>query len=178
MRRLMFRPGRVGAGWRALACLVAGLTGAAPLLAAGVVRVTLVEPERFTDVGQDAVDTRSRLDELLKHLRLMGERQLAEGQTLDIEVLDVDRAGSLRPSVRQIGFVRVLRGTTDWPRIKLRYTLRSGETVLAGGEEIVQDMDYLGRIGRYPSSDGLRHEKRMLDQWFQQRFTALPAATH
>jgi hypothetical protein len=59
-----------------------------------------------------------------------------------------------------------------WPSIKLRYQLKLGDEVLAAGEETVADMDYLRRINAYQSSDPRRYEKRMLDDWFQQRLVA------
>jgi len=67
--------------------------------------------------------------------------------------------------------------TVTWPSIKLRYVLKQGEQVLAGGEETVSDMAYLDHINSYPSSDPLRYDKRMLDRWFQQRLIERTAAS-
>ena len=56
-------------------------------------------------------------------------RRLPDGQTLTIAVLDLDLAGSLRPT--PTGELRVLRGGADWPSMSLRYTLQADGRTLA-----------------------------------------------
>ena len=147
--------------------LVLPALAATPVLAAGTVQVNFVEAKRFTDLAEDDRQSREVQAELAAHLQRLAERHLPDGRSLQIDLLDVDRAGSLRALHRHnLSLVRVMRGGADWPVIKLRYVLRQGERVLAEGEDTLQDMHYLQRLGPYSSSDALRHEKRLLDRWF------------
>jgi len=85
-------------------------------------------------------------------------------------VLDVDLAGRRDFLRGRPPEVRVLRGRADWPSMTVRYVLEANGQVLARGEEIIADRDYLDRANRYPLSESYRYEKRMLDQWFKERF--------
>jgi hypothetical protein len=148
-----------------LAC-VAGAVCAAPLLA-----VTFVEPKNFTDAGYlhwvaSEKDRAEVQHDIEQHLQGLAQRKLQPGQSLKIEVLDIDLAGRFEPlRFRAANEVRVMREST-WPRIKLRYTLSQGDAVTASREEVVSDLNYLGSINRYPSGDRLRYERAMLDHWF------------
>lgn len=76
-----------------------------------------------------------------------------------MEVLDLDLAGWFNPFwPRSGGYVRVVCDI-EWPRIKLRYTLRRGNQVVVSGEEQLVDMNYLMTVNRSPMSDRLRYEK-------------------
>jgi hypothetical protein len=153
-----------------LALAMAGLS-ASPL--AATARVTFVNPEKFTDIGRygDARDAADNQADIARHIEKLASRELPPDQVLDLEVLDVELAGRFEYRYLWPREVRVLRPVT-WPSIKLRYQLKLGDQVLAAGEETVSDMDYLQRINAYPTSDPRRYEKRMLDEWFQQRLVA------
>ncbi len=56
-----------------------------------------------------------------------------------------------------------------WPRMTLRYTLSRGDQVLASGEDRLVDMNFMMSVNIYASSDPLRYEKAMLDDWFDKR---------
>lgn len=138
----------------ALACL------AAPGFAKGQVEVTWVEPDNFADAGRSVVDRERTLGALGDHVKRWA-RLLPDGQTLRIEVLDVNLAGEIEPwGWHQ---VRVLRGRADWPQMKLRYTLQANGSTLKAGEAKLSDMHY--RLGDRNSELGF--EKRMLDKWFK-----------
>ncbi len=51
----------------------------------------------------------------------------------------------------------------------LRYTLSRGDQVLASGEDRLVDMNFMMSVNIYASSDPLRYEKAMLDDWFDKR---------
>jgi hypothetical protein len=165
------------AGRRAAWVLAVPLLAAAawlaspPAQAAGTVEVRFVEPENFTDAGHWQPDRDQNLRELEQFLQRLGTR-LPDGQQLEVEVLDVDLAGEVWP--RSAREVRILRGSIDWPAIRLRYTLREGGRVTASGEERITDMSYL--VGQRPRSTlgELPYEKRMLENWFKQRFVLAP----
>ena len=139
--------------------------------------VTFVDPEKFTDIARygdqrEAARNRGEIEGFLKQL---AARNLPAEQALQIEVLDVNRAGMVEPWRFRAYDVRVMRSVT-WPSMKLRYRLIKGDQVLASGEETISDMNYLERTNPYPTEDPLRYEKRMLSEWFQNRLVEPKAA--
>ena len=68
--------------------------------------------------------------------------------------------------------LRVLNGRADWPVIELRYTVEQGGKVVASGTERLRDMLYLDHANRYFDGEPLRYEKKMLDDWFNERILA------
>ncbi|HSV60356.1 MAG TPA: DUF3016 domain-containing protein [Variovorax sp.] len=102
-----------------------------------------------------------------RHFQRLAERGLPAGDTLAIEVLDIDLAGWFEPfTFRSAPNVRIVRDVT-WPRIKLRYALTRGDQLLAGGAEQLIDQNYLMVSNRYFVGDRLRYGKAMLDTWFE-----------
>jgi hypothetical protein len=157
-------------------CLSLGLVlAAAAAQAAGAVSVTYVQQNKFADIGWSSRDVEDNLKELTRHFETLAARHLADGQKLNVEVLDVDLAGEMRWSRRAGQDLRVLRGRADWPRIKLRYTLEGAGQAQRSGEENVADMTYLQRIPGAYAGEPLHYEKRMLDQWFAAQFGAAAA---
>jgi len=155
-------------------CLTVALSLAATAACAGgLVNVTFVDPDHYYDAGNSKHDVPANLRTIEQHLEDLGQRYLADGQVLDVAVLDIDLAGYTRPTPQGID-LRVARGGTDWPSFKLRYTLRSGDVQVKAGEEVVADMAYgrHGQIQVYSSRDPLRYEKQMLEGWLRSRFTA------
>jgi hypothetical protein len=163
---------RTGFGF-ALGTIVALLV--APVAQAAV-QVAFPSPESYTDASLDRQnDSRAReatLRLIREHLERLGQRHLGRDVTLVVEVLDVDLAGEHEPLRARAYNVRVMRDTT-WPRIKLRYVLSRGERVLGQGEETVIDQNYLMHPDAKISSDPLRYEKRMLDNWFLDRIASV-----
>jgi hypothetical protein len=150
-----------------LAVLVAALPMAGWAASASV---TFVEPEKFTDIARygdqrEAARTRSEIQRFIEQL---AARKLPADEALQIDVLDVNRAGLIEPWHHRPYDVRVMRAAT-WPSMKLRYRLVQGEQVLASGEESISDMNYLDHPNGYSTEDPLRYEKRMLAEWFQDR---------
>jgi hypothetical protein len=146
---------------------------AAAASAAGTVNVTFVDSDKFFDAGNTKWDVPDNLKSLERHLQTLGERYLADGQVLDISVLDVDLAGWMLPDRRNAPELRrVAKGTADWPTIKLRYTLQAGGTPLKSGDEAVTDLDYIRNVVKYSTREPLYREKQMLDNWFRARFTS------
>ncbi len=157
-----------------LAAVVALLSAAVlvvmarPAHAAGTAEVRFVEPERFSDAGRSPFDREQALGALTAHLNQLASR-LPDGQRLRVEVLDIDLAGEQLP--RQGSEVRVVRGTADWPQIRLRWTLEQAGAVIKTGEDRLSDLGYLtGRTAPTSSDGSLPHEKRLLTQWFRAQF--------
>jgi Protein of unknown function (DUF3016) len=143
-----------------------------PVLAAGTVEVRYIEPQKFTDVGFGTVDRERTLSDMTAVLQAFAAK-LPDGQTLTFEVTDINLAGEWRP--HRGNYVRVLSGTTDWPEIKLRYTLQAGGTTLKSGEARVYDIAYqlnsnfVDKVGT-----NLPYERHMLRKWFNETFAPAP----
>jgi hypothetical protein len=139
--------------------------------AAGSVQVNFIQPEKFSDVRDSYLRSERYLELLKENISAAALPYLADGQTLKVDVLDVDLAGEVRPGARPYD-VRVLKGGADWPRIQMRWALEAGGQTVKSGDATVQDMAYLQRvIGSPGSQDALRYERRMLDDWAKQQFT-------
>jgi hypothetical protein len=154
------------------------LAAVAALLASSAawaeVSVTYVKPEDYIDVPRGEIDRQHTLKEFSEYFAKL-DKKLPAGQTLKIEVLDIDLAGRLYPR-RNGDEIRVMTGGADWPRIRLRYTLEQDGKTLRSGEEQLSNMSYQDRLGRYSGSDGLRYEKQMLDEWFDKAIVPKVAA--
>ena len=148
--------------------LLLGFVAAAASAAAGTVQVDFVAPTTYADAGRTLAEAQANRDTLARYLQSLGERYLPAGDTLKVDVLDIDLAGTVLPRAR--GDLRITRGTADIPKIRLRYTLAAADQAARSGEETVRDLNYLGHPVDYAGKDPLRFEKRMLADWFKARF--------
>jgi hypothetical protein len=142
----------------------------------GSADIVFTLPERYIDAGDGPAEVRANLAVLQRSLQELARQWLQPGQSLRIEVEQVDLAGRVEPALRHPQPLRVLRGDTDWPRIDLKYTLSTATTgTQASGTASISDQAYLlhpvANIG-----EPLRYERRMLAQWFRQRFGPHAAA--
>lgn len=147
------------------------LAGMLLLAASGAwagVTVTYAQPEQFSDVPFAPWERERVLKELSKHFAKMAQG-LPAGQDLAVEVTDIDLAGRTWPSFDSGRDIRVLNGRADWPQLSMKYTVTQNGQVVRQGEEHLNAMNYLNRFNRYTSSEELRYEKQMLDDWFKER---------
>lgn len=152
---------------------VAAFALAAPVHAAGV-KVSFLEAGRYADAGASPADREAKLAELGAHLTSLGQRLLPTDTTLEIDVLEVDLAGTVRPTRR--GDVRIVRGGADWPALTLAYRLVKDGQVQLSGTERISDMNYTMHTSSI-SAEPLHYEKRLLDDWFRARFADRLVAT-
>jgi hypothetical protein len=138
---------------------------------AGSAEVSFIQPDRYADAGHgvDAEAVRHRLE---AHLQDLAQHWLPPGQTLKIDILDIDLAGETRPMLNRADDLRVVTGRADWPRIQLHYSLVGGDQTIASGDESLSDMGYLSRQRVGDSLSALPYERRMLSDWFRKRFAA------
>lgn len=148
------------------------LLASSAALAAGLVEVSFKPLDQLTDVGRGR-DAERAVQLLGEHLKSLASR-LPDGQTLKVEVLDINLAGELRPD-RRGGDLRVLRGSADWPALDLRWTLSGGGRALASGEDHLADMAYLNSLPRGVGDSAFHHETRLIDRWFDTRIGAAAA---
>ena len=168
----------------ALACLLAaGAVHAGPrtvtapdapraLPADGRVQVQWTDPSQFAEVRQ----SRNRWDaergnwvmQLAEYLRKQAEKQLPEGQKLDVTITDIKRAGDYEPwRGPQLDDVRIMRDIYP-PRITLQFTLTDANgQVIDQGERKLVDTAYLLNSSLPNDTDPLRYEKRMLNDWLR-----------
>jgi Protein of unknown function (DUF3016) len=152
---------------RTLACLLSAIMICAwPACASAAVKVNLVNPEHYIDAGPYGRDRARNLAEIEKAFRDLGDRYLSAGQTLTIEILDIDLAGQLEPWHFNNYDTRFMRDIT-WPRMKLRYTLERGGQPLLRAEETLSDPSYLERPNTHFSNEPLPYEKAMMERWFR-----------
>jgi hypothetical protein len=141
---------------------------ALPLHAA--VTVSYGDPDRFTDAGDRNNDPRKIMLTLERYLKQLGDRYLPPQSNLKIEVLDLDRAG--RPRMNLPTEIRIVTGKADMPCIDIDYTLEVDGRLSPSRHERICDPDYLRTLEpQYSEHDPLVYEKRMLEQWFRERFT-------
>lgn len=144
------------------------LAGLVTLLASSAalaeVTVTYVKPDEYTDMPFSPYDRERTLKDFSAYFATLNKK-LPEGQTLKIEVLDIDLAGRLYPR-RAADDIRVMTGGADWPRMHLRYTLEENGQVLRSGDEQISSMNYQWNRTSYFDNDAMRYEKQMLDDWF------------
>ncbi|WP_233253373.1 DUF3016 domain-containing protein [Paracoccus binzhouensis] len=140
--------------------------------AAGGVSVTYVAPETFRDREfRRERDRRSVLAEFDRWFAELGARHLPPGQSLRVEVLDIDLAGEFEPWRTGWQDVRILRDTTP-PRIHLRYWLSQDGRVIRSGEERLSDMHYLWNPRGSGGDRRFVHDRLLLEGWFRKTFAA------
>lgn len=134
-------------------------------IAAGQVEVSFRPVDQLADVGR-GIDRERHVKALADHFKSLGAR-LPDGQRLEVEVLDVDMAGELRPT-RRGDEVRVMKGAADWPKLELKWSLTSGGQTLRSGHERLSDLAYLQHPLRGDTGP-VAYEARMIDRWFDER---------
>jgi len=138
---------------------------------AGTSEVKWTNPDDYRDVhageGHRAKFKERTFSHLEKHFAKLAEK-LPAGQTLHIEVTDLDLAGDVNNgSMRQIRVIKDIH----FPRIKFNYKVMAGEEVeLSSGEVNLKDMGFLRTQALKYRNDALAYEKKMLDDWFSETF--------
>lgn len=135
------------------------------------VAVSFVGAEQYTDAGIYGADSARNLGVLERHFKTLAARCVADGESLEIEVLDVDLAGRHEWWRGKAYDVRIMREIT-WPRLDVHYVWRDAAgAVRAEGREQVADMNYLLRSARARyEADVLPYEKSMVEDWVERRF--------
>ncbi|WP_342622250.1 DUF3016 domain-containing protein [Pseudomonas alkylphenolica] len=150
-------------------------SGLAQTPPAATVEVNYDKPEHFRDASLDSNGYERGADahvmqELRSYLQTLGKRYLPPGQTLRINIRDIDLAGRYEPWHAQAYTIRFMRDIT-WPSIDLHYVLSQQGQLLNQADAHLTDKFYLQRPGRSATSDRLYAEKAMLEEWFRKQFT-------
>jgi len=135
------------------------------------VQVDFVQPEKFSDIKDN---NGFRQTDVLKDIQAHFIEQAGKclpGRDMRIHVTDVDLAGEVEPFGRRMQWLRVMR-TVTLPYIAFNYEVIEGGKIVRQGEVKLRDMNYQDGFNNYFSSDTLRYEKRMIDRWFKDEFSA------
>jgi len=143
---------------------------------AGAVKVQFIESEKFADAGETAYDRERHLRSLREHMVATWSSRLPDGQTLELEVLELDLAGIVWPgSARDM---RIVSGRADAPSATLRWSLKTGDgRVLQSGTGRIVDLAYFDTAAWLHRNPGdLPYEKRLLDRWFSSQIATTGTA--
>ena len=154
------------------------LGGIAPLAVAAVapaessVSVTYVNPEQFTENRlygwQDRFNRIDYLAQLKAYLIKQGQAILKPGQSLHVDITDIQLAGAYEPwRGPQWSYVRIMRDIYS-PRIDLDFRLVGQDgNVLREGKRVLRNIDYLYSGASVPAATGtsLYYDKALLRRW-------------
>ncbi|ELC7365450.1 hypothetical protein B9Y76_01905 [Stenotrophomonas maltophilia] len=172
--------------------LVAGGASAAPrtvtdaeapraLQADGPVSVKWEDPAKFTEIRQSTnrfeAERGDWVQQLARYLQTTAAKPLQPGQTLDVTLVDIKRAGDYEPWHGPRGRdIRIMRDIYP-PRISLQYTLKDASgRIVSEGDARLSDTGYLHNLGLRSDSDPLRYEKRLIDDWVKRQLASQATA--
>jgi hypothetical protein len=164
---------------RALGLALALVAGPAGAAVPGAVTVRYDHPENFTETEEVQAFAPFRadpgyLETLKRYIEKRAAVRLAPGQSLDIVITDVDRAGSYLPSVGSAQPVRIVESLYP-PRIRLHFRLLGDQgQLIREGDRKLTDLSFLyDSPGGPGNSDPLRYEKHLIDRWLSKGPAAL-----
>jgi len=143
------------------------------LPAEGPVQVQWTDPAEFTDLKYSGNRWRAAqgdwVEQLAQYLRKAAEKRLPEGDTLEVTITDIGRAGRYEPwrgiQMQDVRFIR------DYypPTMALQFKLYGPDgQVLAEGARKLRDTGFMMSGGpNQVSGDNLYYEKRMIDDWLR-----------
>ncbi len=159
MRKLVF------ATSVALAAL--GSTGVASAKEAAVQVRFIGDTAMYADFGDSPSQRETNTRDLTAVFAELSD-QLPAGQSLQVEILDVNLAGELE-WLRNAQRFRVMRDI-GWPMLELRYTLSQDGQVLKQGQARLSDMAYLTQSLRLGSGgQAMPYEQRMVARWMKDK---------
>lgn len=144
---------------------------------AGPVNVRWEDPSKFTELRYTSnrweASRGNWVQELAEYMRDRAQRQLPPGQRLDVDILDIRRAGSFEPwHGPDLQYTRIIRDIYP-PRMTLNVRLTDADgNVIAQGERRLSDSGFLMSDSSSLNSDPLRFEKRLIDRWISRELTA------
>ena len=159
------------------ASLALWLGSIAPLTAAAVtpvespVSVTFVNPQQFTENrlygAQDRFNRIDYLAQLKAYLIKQGQAMLEPGQSLHVDITDIQLAGAYEPwRGPRWSYVRIMRDAYP-PRIDLNFRLVGQDgNVLREGKRVLRNLNYLQDVS-LPAATGesLYYDKALLRRW-------------
>ncbi|MDR0353341.1 MAG: DUF3016 domain-containing protein [Opitutaceae bacterium] len=147
------------------------------------VSVTFAHPENFTDVKDSFTGSLDKvrdgyLENLADHIKENASRFLGDGQKLAVTITDVDMAGDFEPGRGPSSMdIRIIKQIYP-PRIDLSFkvTDAAGATVREGARQL-RNLDFMSDpVAAMRSSETLRYEKALVDNWIRDDLSGLSGA--
>jgi len=138
----------------------------------GPVSVTWADPAGFAELRNSSnrydAARGGWLTQLAEYLRKRAEPRLGSGERLELNIVDVDRAGEYEPWLGVNYYdTRIVRDIYP-PRMTVQFKhIGTDGQVLSEGERKLSDPGFLSGITPIDSTDPLRFEKRMIDSWLR-----------
>ncbi|HEL2979346.1 TPA: DUF3016 domain-containing protein [Stenotrophomonas maltophilia] len=171
----------VAGGAQAAARTVTDTDAPRALQADGPVSVKWDDPAKFTEIRQSSnrfeAERGDWVQQLARYVQTTAAKPLQPGQTLDVTLVDIKRAGDYEPWHGPRGRdIRIMRDIYP-PRISLQYTLKDASgRIVSEGDARLSDTGYLHNIGLKSDSDPLRYEKRLIDDWVKRQLASQATA--
>lgn len=143
----------------------------------GPVSVSWADPATFSEARITAshplLQQGNWLPDLAQYMRREAERRLPPGDTLQLTILDVQRAGRYEgwqgPNLQDTRIVRDIYP----PRMTLRFRqVDANGQVVAEGERKLIDPAFMANASPGSAGDSLRYEKGLVDSWLRREFPA------
>lgn len=156
--------------------MLAGACGLA--LSAGAQAATVAfeyaDPNDFRDIRATDSGQKKFEQHVLKEIEAQFEKEAAtlpEGQTLEVNLKDVDLAGDIEYFHRYYPFgLRVVRNV-DYPRMEFSYVLRDADgDVIRQGDEDISDMSFRFNTLTDRTRDALDYERQLISEWYDDTF--------
>ena len=118
-----------------------------------------------SSAGATPAQRAAAVAELTRHIQRAAQSLLPPGRTLQVEILDLQRAGMYNPAFGTATNVRI-QSSVNPPRIVLRYRLGSQGAARTGSATLT-DVEYLANPYARSSGDRFIYEKALLDDWLR-----------
>jgi hypothetical protein len=144
----------------------------------GQVEVIFDKPEDFRDVKDSHLGTDKGRDANLAQFRSYLEerapRYLAPGQKLTVTFTDIDMAGEFEPwhgpTAQDVRIIKAIYV----PRMELTYRVTDANgAVVKEGKSKLTDLNFQMNVSTATTTDPLRYEKRLLDDWLRNELRGL-----
>lgn len=172
----------------ALTCLLSGTADArsrnvtdadAPrsLAAEGPVSVDWTDPNQFSDIRHSgnrwAAQRGNWVEQLASYLQTRATARLPQGERLEVTITDIMRAGQYEPwRSPNLQDARIVREIYP-PRMTLTFKrLDAQGEVIDEGTRALRNSGFMMSASSVGTSDPLRFEKNMIDDWIRREFRA------
>lgn len=138
------------------------------------VSVSWTDPTQFTELkfsgNRWEAQRGTWVTDLARYLQTQAAKKLAPGQTMQVTITDIARAGRYEPTANvRMNDIRIVKDIYP-PRMTLNFkVLDSNGQVVTEGERKLVDHSFLLNAG-ITNTDLLRYEKRMIDDWLRNEF--------